>query len=44
VDVGRLVVPDRLRGVLNGFSHDVEVLELILNQPTPLSLASRCRG
>jgi hypothetical protein len=44
VDVGRLVIPDHLCGILDGFSHDVEVLELILSQPTPLSLASRCGG
>jgi hypothetical protein len=42
VDVGRLVVPDRLHDVLDGFSHVAEGLELILSQPTPLPLASMC--
>jgi hypothetical protein len=44
VDVGRLVVLDRLRDVLDGFSHAGEGLELILSQTTPLPLASRCGG
>jgi hypothetical protein len=42
VDFRRLVVPDRLSDALDGFSHAAEGPELILSQPTPLPIASRC--
>jgi hypothetical protein len=44
VDVGWFVVPDHLSDVLDGFNHAPEGLGLILGQPTPLPLTSRCLG
>jgi hypothetical protein len=40
MDVGGLVLPDRLRDVLDDFSHGSEGHELILSQTTPLPLSS----
>jgi hypothetical protein len=40
MDVGGLVLPDRLRDIFDGFSHAGEGLDLILSQSIPLPLSS----